>query len=103
MAGFTKALWCLSSVLPFISQPVSGLPARSLEYNDDLLDFNGTHPFAEFGITSPRKRAAGDYELRILSFGASIMSGTGSTTGDGYAISLTIRTAFRPCLLIRLL
>lgn len=45
--------------------------------------FNSSHPFAEFGLTGHAARAD-KVELRILSLGASIMSGMGSSTGNGY-------------------
>lgn len=55
----------------------------STEFDPLLDDFpvNGTHPFADFG---PALDARADkVPLRILSLGASIMAGVGSTTGDG--------------------
>ncbi|KAF4998528.1 hypothetical protein FDECE_11769 [Fusarium decemcellulare] len=82
MAGLAKALCVIASIGSLLSHPVSALPPPITESYDDFLDVNGSHPFAKYGLGNHQKRA-GDYELRILSFGASIMSGTGSSTGDG--------------------
>ncbi|KAH8666554.1 family 3 carbohydrate esterase, partial [Xylariales sp. PMI_506] len=79
MEGWAKTCWLTALVLSSLSSvhPVLAAPSRTLD--DDL--HNATHPFAEFGVSSHKAR--GNVALRILSLGASIMSGTGSTTGNG--------------------
>lgn len=79
MDGLVKILWLAAAVL-LLSNVGSALPASSL-YDDDL-PANFTHPFAQFGMAGV-KRTDKNVELRILSLGASIMSGTGSSTGNG--------------------
>lgn len=79
----TKAFWLTATVLSCLSNvyPVSTAPSRPRQV-DEL--YNASHPFAEFGVSAHKARDT-SIPLRILSLGASIMSGTGSTTLNGYA------------------
>jgi hypothetical protein len=75
------SLWLVVSVLSFLSNVGPAVTAPVIPLYDDV-PFNFTHPFAGFGNTGTHKRDTP--ALRILSLGASIMSGTGSSTGNGY-------------------
>ena len=80
MDNLVKVLWLAASVLLCSSSVGSALPATS-QYAEGL-PANFSHPFAHFGMAS-KKRTDKNIELRILPLGASIMSGTGSSTGNG--------------------
>lgn len=68
------------SVLSCRPAQVAAYPA-DVSYGENALDFNSTYPFADFDpIIVKRQNGA---PLRILSLGASIMSGVGSSSGDG--------------------
>ena len=71
-------LW-LSNLSPSSAAP-SGV------FLDDIS--NASHPFFEYGLVSQKR--ADKVPLRILSLGASIMSGVGSSTGNGY-VAFVIR------------
>lgn len=74
------------SVLSWLStaSPISAAPSRSLI---DSIS-NTSHPFFEYGLVGEKR--ADKVPLRILSLGASIMSGVGSSTGNGYVTSLVL-------------
>lgn len=71
-----RVLYCLINVSPTWAAP-------SRLFIGDLT--NSSHPFAEYGLIGEKR--ADKVPLRILSLGASIMSGVGSSTGNGYVES----------------
>lgn len=75
----SKILSLTVSVLSFLSAVSQTWAAPSRLFRDDLV--NSTHPFAEYGLAGDKR--ADKVPLRILSLGASIMSGVGSSTGNG--------------------
>lgn len=84
MEGWLKNLLLATSVLSCLSIVSPALAAPSTpRYSHDHL-FNLSQSFTE-GDKTRHKRD--NVALRILSLGASIMSGTGSSTGNGYVIS----------------
>ncbi|KAF4470857.1 fg-gap repeat domain-containing [Fusarium albosuccineum] len=80
MDGWPKILWQAASVLLCLLSIGSALPTH--DHHQDYRPISLAHPFAEFGMAGS-KRADKSLELRILSLGASIMSGTGSSNGNG--------------------
>ncbi|KAH8895341.1 hypothetical protein GQ53DRAFT_855657 [Thozetella sp. PMI_491] len=79
MDGWAKTLLLTASVISCLPRLGTALPAPGPR--DDALLFNSSHPLAEFGIQVDRRQ--NKVPLRILSVGASIMSGVGSSTGNG--------------------
>lgn len=89
MYSWAKATWLTASTLSYVLNvnPVIAAPGQVLHgahFHD-----NTSHPFEDIGLSGLNTRAT-NIPLRILSVGASIMSGTGSSTGDGYVICLFI-------------
>ncbi|KAJ3548060.1 hypothetical protein NM208_g1190 [Fusarium decemcellulare] len=80
MDGWPKILWQAASILLCLLSIGSALPTH--DHHQDYRPIGLTHPFAEF-VKAGSKRADKSLELRILSLGASIMSGTGSSNGNG--------------------
>lgn len=84
MDSWKKIVLATACVVSCLSNVGSALPSSIIQKDDIFL--NSSHPFAEFGLN--RHAHAGEKRdnvpLRILSLGASIMSGTGSSTGNGY-------------------
>jgi hypothetical protein len=81
MASQVRAGLLAASVLASFLATGSALalPARQT----DAALYSRNEPFPGLGLPRNQRRDQ-DIQLRILSLGASIMSGTGSTTGDGY-------------------
>ncbi|KAK7420361.1 hypothetical protein QQX98_002784 [Neonectria punicea] len=80
MGRFLQPL--LLAVSAIISLPNAGYALPTLDQPDDDSIFDRGHVFQDFGLTT-YKRQQDKVPLRILSLGASIMSGVGSSTGDG--------------------
>lgn len=80
LSGLCKllAIWSLSGVL----EPATALPYDRDGDDNHLFSINDTQPFADFGHGLIR-RADKSPELRILSLGASIVFGVGSSNGNG--------------------
>lgn len=63
---------------------VAGLPSGNADFQvHQYVGTNVSHPFAELDLSFVKKQVA-KVALRILPLGASIMSGVGSSTGNGY-------------------
>lgn len=82
MMHWLTGLWLASSGLGGLS---AAFPANYDPRNDDF-PIVETHPFADFGPIVTKR--ADKPDLRILPLGASIMSGVGSTNGNGYVYCL---------------
>lgn len=82
MGGFIKPLWLAAMVLSCLSSPSLAIPDATAALGDDVtLYSDNSHPLTEIApATEKRKDRIG---LRIMPFGASIMSGVGSSTKDG--------------------
>lgn len=79
MSPWCKKLLLAGAVLTGLSGHVNALPTL-VPFDDEGL-FESRHVFHEFGPFASKR--ADKVPLRILSLGASIMSGTGSSTGNG--------------------
>ncbi|KPM46037.1 hypothetical protein AK830_g415 [Neonectria ditissima] len=80
MGRFMQSLLLTTSVI--LSLSTTGCAFPTLSHLDDESIFGRGHVFADFGPAA-HKRQQEKVPLRILSLGASIMSGVGSSTGDG--------------------
>lgn len=79
-------LWLAGSGLAGLG---AAFPANYDPRKDDFPTVE-THPFADFGPVVIKRAHKPD--LRILPLGASIMSGVGSTNGNGYVNRLDFLT-----------
>jgi hypothetical protein len=88
MAGWIQALLVAGSALSRLSSAAPTLTGDRLSGRDDgIININSTtHPFTSLGLDQIHPKRD-NVPLRILSLGASIMSGTGSTSGNGYVFT----------------
>ncbi|KAF4975545.1 hypothetical protein FZEAL_7691 [Fusarium zealandicum] len=80
MDGWLKMLWQTALALLCLLSISSALPTN--DHYQDYRPVVAAHPFAGFAMAGS-KRADKSLELRILSLGASIMSGVGSSNENG--------------------
>ncbi|KAK7432202.1 hypothetical protein QQZ08_001147 [Neonectria magnoliae] len=79
--GWMKTILVTACAIASLSEQASALPSSHVHSHAHLHNHNNTHPFEAFGpIVASR---ADKVPLRILSLGASIMSGTGGASGNG--------------------
>ena len=96
MGSFSKKLWLTVTALSSLWHTSLALPSGSpgLDYDFVVPDINNTSLSpAEAHLVS---RDDDRVPLRILPFGASIMSGVGSSTKDGYAFFQIVDTQSLP-------
>lgn len=82
MVGFTKPLWSTAAVLSLIlstSLAVPESPFNLAHHHAHYSSIDNALPSLEVAAEKRDDRV----ELRIMPFGASIMSGVGSSTKDG--------------------
>lgn len=82
MRPFYKPLWLTAIALSLLWHTGWGSPSALLDAGYDSLDANSTS-FSALDVVGVKRQDEDRVPLRILPFGASIMSGMGSSTNDG--------------------
>lgn len=82
MQGWLKPVLLGLGVLQGLVNNGLAMPAPDFQFDSALLSLNYSEFTATFGDL--RVKRAGEVPLRILPLGASIMSGVGSSSGNGY-------------------
>ncbi|KAF7550314.1 hypothetical protein G7Z17_g5812 [Cylindrodendrum hubeiense] len=88
MNWWIKSILVTVCALDFLTNQAYAFPS-SHDHLHGQKAVNKTHPFDDFGAISSKR--ADKIPLRILSLGASIMSGTGSSTGNGKPLRDALR------------
>lgn len=86
MGRWMQSLVLAVSVFSCLPEIGSAAAVPDLTSFDDDALFDSSHVFADFGTQISKRQDR--TPLRIMSLGASIMSGVGSSSGNGYDLSL---------------